>query len=126
VFVDEPHDRRRVGSSSWAKYTLTTAVAPFVGPGTGAVIAASNADTSGRNGLDAHYKLDRLLRSGEAYEFVIVLRFNPSGCNEAGGLWVANWPTVGLIVMGRSFERASERTYRFDHAGRTPGCTKPG
>jgi hypothetical protein len=102
---------------------LTTAVAPLVGRRTGGVIAASNADASGRDGLDAQYKLDRLVRAGEAYEFDVVLRFNPSGCNQAGGLWVANWPTVGLTVMGRSFERASERTYRFDHAGSTPGCT---
>jgi hypothetical protein len=105
---------------------LTTAVAPLVGPRTGAVIAASNADASGRNGLDAHYQLDRRVRAGEAYEFDIVLRFHPSGCNESATPWIANWPTVGLTVMGRSFERASERTYRFHNAGRTPGCMEPG
>jgi hypothetical protein len=65
-----------------------------------------------------------LLLAGEAYEFDIVLRFHLSGCNESGGLTMANWPTVGLTVMGHSFEQASEGTYRFHHAGRTPGCTK--
>jgi hypothetical protein len=103
---------------------LTTAVAPLVGPRTGAVIAASNADASSPDGLDVHYQLDRLLRAGEAYDFDIILRFNPSGCNESAGVWIANWPTVGLTVMSRSFERASERTYRFHHAGSTPGCRK--
>jgi hypothetical protein len=114
----------KVANNGGRDVQLTTAVAPLGGPRTGAVIAASNADASSPDGLDAHYKLDRLLRAGEADEFDIVLRFNPSGCNESATPWVANWPTVGLTVMGRSFEQASEGVYRFHRAGRTPGCTK--
>jgi hypothetical protein len=114
----------KVANGGGRDVQLTTAVAPLVGPTTGAVIAASNADASSPDGLDAHYKLDRLVRAGEAYEFDIVLRFHSSGCNASGGLTIANWPTVGLTVMGRTFERPSEDVYRFHRAGRTPGCTK--
>jgi hypothetical protein len=62
------------------------------------------------------------VRGGETFEFEIELRFHPQGCNDSGTMTVANWPTVGIGVLGRSYERVSDMDFAFERTGPTPGC----
>ena len=105
---------------------LKTATAPFVGPKTGAVVSASNADASVFGGRDATFRLARTLGPGRSDTFDIVTVFHPTGCNEGVRFWVDHWPTVELTSLGLTHTRAARQTMSFHRDGRTPGCSAVG
>jgi len=62
------------------------AVAPVVGPRTGAVVTAENAQPAARGGnyeIDALFPIDRDLRAGESTAFDIVLVLHPRDATTA-------------------------------------------
>lgn len=105
---------------------LDHAVAPFVGPRTGAVVAADEEVTpemyAVANGIDAAYPLDVELDAGERTSFAIVVRFRPQGCNDSGTVFFSSWPVITFETLHRTFERAAPETFAFHRDGRTPGC----
>lgn len=104
---------------------LAHAVAPVVGPRTGAVVTAENAaptSSQGEYDIDALLPLDRDVRAGETSDFDIVLVLNPRGCNDGGTLWSANWPVVTIEALGRSYDRPGDTDFAFHRDGTTPGC----
>jgi hypothetical protein len=105
---------------------LDHAVAPFVGPRTGAVVAADQEATpemySAEDGIDAAYPLDVELDAGERTSFAIVVRFHPRGCNDSGTAFFTGWPVIHFESLHRTFERAAPETFAFHHQGPTLGC----
>jgi hypothetical protein len=106
---------------------VVQAVAPLVGPRTGAVVTAENAQRAARGdeyAIDALFSLDQDLRAGETTAFDVVLVFNPSGCNDSGTLWASKWPTVTVEVLGRSHQVHGDMDFAFHRNGATPGCER--
>lgn len=106
---------------------LGDAVAPFVGPHTGAVVRAENAEPADRGSpyrIDARLRLDRDLPAGTTTTFQIVLVFHPAGCNDSGTMRVPNWPAVSVSALGRSREVHGDAVFAFHRDGATPGCRK--
>ena len=115
----------RVTNHSRRAVRLGDAVAPFVGPETGAVVTAEGGQPPVADvglDIDAHIPIDRTLGAGRSTSFEIALVFHPQGCNADGTLWHEGWPTVGVEVLGRSFERRGDKDFSFHHEGATPGC----
>jgi hypothetical protein len=105
---------------------LAHAVAPVVGPHTGAVVTAENAQPAAKNGayaIDALFPLDQDLQAGQSTMFEVVLVLNPRGCN-SGTLSSSQWPTVTVEVIGRSYELHGDKDFAFHRDGATPGCKR--
>jgi hypothetical protein len=113
----------RVSNDAGFDVELHEITAPFVGPDTGTVVTAGNADgASGPDRLHARYDLDRLLGSGTSLDLVVLLKFNPSGCNDSGKLWVKGWPHLRFNALGLPHERSANETFAIHRSGSTPGC----
>lgn len=105
---------------------LARAVASLVGPRTGAVVTAGNAEPASKQGesdIDALFPLDRDLRPGQSTEFEVVLVLNPRGCN-GGTLFSSDWPVVTVETLGRSYDLRGDKDFAFHRDGVTPGCTR--
>jgi hypothetical protein len=103
------------------------AVAPVVGPRTGAVVTAENAQRAAKGGkydIDALFPIDRDLEAGKSTAFDVVLVLHPGGCNDSGTLWSSNWPTVTVSVLGRSYDLHGNKDFAFRREGATPGCQR--
>jgi hypothetical protein len=115
----------KVTNGSGYPVHVANAVAPMVGPRTGAVVTAENA-TPFQHGsaydIDALLPLDRDLATGESTDFEVVLVLHPGGCNAGGTLWATDWPTVTVDVLGRSHELRGDKDFAFHRDGITPGC----
>lgn len=114
-----------VSNDSGRAVHLARAIAPGVGPGTGAVVTAENARPATKQAehdIDALFPLDRDLPSGESTEFDVILVLNPRGCNEGGTLWSSNWPVVTVEVLGRSYDVHGDKDFAFHREDPTPGC----
>lgn len=104
---------------------LAHALAPVVGPRTGAVVTAENAEPASEGGeydIDALLPLDRDVPPGQTSEFDVVLVLNPRGCNAGVTLWSSNWPVVTVETLGRSYDRHGDKDLAFHRDGVTPGC----
>ncbi len=104
---------------------LALAVAPVVGPRTGAVVTAENAEPAERGSayeIDALFPLDRDPAAGEPATFEVVLVLHPRGCNPGVTLTSSSWPTVTVDVWGRSHEVRGDKDFAFHRDGATPGC----
>lgn len=116
----------QVTNDSGYTVRVVDAAAPFVGPATGTVVTAQNAEPAERGSpydVDAFFPLDRSLPAGESTTFDIVLVIHPSGCN-TGTLWVPNWPTVTVDTLGRSHEVHGDMDFALHSDGTTPGCLR--
>lgn len=114
-----------VANGSGRTVHVTRAVAPMVGPRTGAVVTAENAQPTTKRGgddIDAVYPLGHDLAGGESMTFDVVLVLNPKGCNAGATLWSANWPTVTVDVLGRAHDLHGDKDFAFHREGATPGC----
>lgn len=114
-----------VANGSGRTVHVTRAVAPLVGPRTGAVVTAENARPPTKRGgddIDAVYPLGQDLAGGESMTFDVVLVLNPRGCNAGGTLWSSNWPTVTVNVLGRAHDLHGDKDFAFHRQGATPGC----
>lgn len=115
-----------VSNGSGRAVHIAHAVAPVVGPQTGAVVTAENAQPAKKNGeydIDALFAIDQDLRAGQTTRFDVVLVLNPHGCN-SGTLWASEWPTVTVEVLGRSFDLHGDKDFAFHRDGATPGCKR--
>lgn len=104
---------------------IAHAVAPMVGPRTGAVVTAQNAQRLAKGGkydFDALFPIDRELRAGKSTAFDIVLVLHPRGCNDSGTLWSSRWPIVTVDALGRSHDLRGNKDFAFHRDGATPGC----
>lgn len=112
--------RVEVHNGSGRSVHLDRVVAPYVGPGTGAVVTADpdSADSS----IDATFDLDQDLDAGGSTYLDIVVVFHPEGCNDSGTLSVPDWPTVRFETLRRTFEVTASEMFAFHRTGRTPGC----
>lgn len=118
-----------VSNGSGRTVHVSEAVAPLVGPQTGTVVTAENAESPAapdERGRDARFPIDRDLRAGESTEFEVVLVLNPDGCNDSGTFSVPQWPTVTVEVLGRSYDRYGDKDFAFHRDGTTPGCELSG
>ena len=116
-----------VSNDSGRSVHLARAIAPVVGPRTGAVVTAENAEppsTEGEHDLDALFPLDRDLRSGDSTEFDVILVFNPHGCNDGGTLWASSWPVVTIEVLGRAYDVPGDKDFAIHRDAPTPGCKR--
>lgn len=114
-----------VANGSGRTVHVTRAVAPMVGPRTGAVITAENARPATKRGgddIDAVYPLDHALAAGESMTFDVVLVLNPNGCNAGATLGSSHWPTVTVDVLGRDHVLHGDKDFAFHREGATPGC----
>lgn len=103
------------------------AVAAVVGPHTGAVVTAENAQRAakhGEYGIDALLPINRDLQAGESTTFDVVLVFHPRGCNDGGTLFSSNWPTVTVDALGRAHDLHGNKDFAFHRDGATPGCRR--
>lgn len=115
----------RVTNDSGSTVHLVHAVAPMVGPRTGAVVTAENAETVDGDwayDIDALLPLDRDLAAGESTTFEVVLVLRPRGCNAGVTMWSKNWPTVTIDVLRRSHDLRGDKHFAFHRDGATPGC----
>ncbi len=103
---------------------VSDAVAPFLGPRTGAVVTAENAEPGSGDGIDALFPLDRELGAGDAMTFDVVLVLHPDGCNQGVTFFSENWPTVTVDVLGRSHRLSGDKDFAFHRGGATPGCSR--
>ncbi|HEY0952177.1 hypothetical protein [Nocardioides sp.] len=106
---------------------LVRAVAPLVGPRTGGVVTAENAEPAsppGDDGIDALFPLDRDLRAGGTSEFDIVLVLNPRGCDRGVTIWSSDWPVVTVEALGRSHDVHGDKDFAFHRDRVTPGCQR--
>lgn len=115
----------RVTNDSGRTVHVVDAVAPWVGPRTGAVVTAENAEPARRGSehdIDALLSLDRELGAGRSTEFDVVLVFRPAGCNQGVRFSAERWPTVRVDTWRRTYELQGDKTYSFHRKGSTPGC----
>jgi hypothetical protein len=106
---------------------VVQAVAPVVGPRTGAVVTAENAEAAERGStyeLNALFPIDRDLAAGDSTSFEVVLVLHPRGCNDGGTLSSMSWPTVTVDVLGRSHDLHGDKDFAFHRDGTTPGCRR--
>lgn len=118
-----------VTNGSGRSVHVAHAIAPVVGPRTGAVVTAENAQRatkSGEHDIDALFPLDRDLPAGESTDFDVVLVLHPSGCNDSGTLSSPKWPIVTIEVLGRSYDVHGDMDFAFHRDGPTPGCERVG
>jgi hypothetical protein len=102
---------------------LDRIVAPYLGPGTGAVVRARTLGGRTPTGdIDAVRVLDRTLAGGDTYSFTIVVVFNPRGCNDAGSLTIGDLPQVTVVSLGHQRTVVADWFLKFVNRIRTPGC----
>lgn len=109
----------RVTNESRFEVTVTRVRLPFMGPEGGAGVQVSRLDDQEPHrarAVNAFFRLEERLSTGEAYDVDIVFEFRPPphGCSSENSVtWVRGLPEVTVLALGRPGSRHPEETIGF-------------
>lgn len=106
----------RVTNNSRFAVTVVRVRLPYMGPQAGPgvqVTQLGGTPVARPNAVDAVFRLRERLEPGAAYDFDIDFEFRPRGCTSPGVFWVAEFPQVRVLALGRPGVRKAREALGF-------------